>query len=296
MPSLKDIRSRIGSVKNTQQITRAMKMVSAAKLRRAQENIVSMRPYAHKILQVIADVATTQRVSHPLLESKIEVKKLLLVVITSDRGLCGGFNNTINRHLEKWLKENKSNYSKLDIIFVGRRAADYFKSRGVVPKEVMLNLAREISFSLATDVANRCMNEFVSGEYDEVRFLYNEFKSAIQQNLKEEKILPIDISNSSLTHQEGQKSKFAEDLIFEPGPEQIIEELLKNHFAIQVFRCLAESIAAEHAARMTAMENATKNAKEMIDKLTLTYNKLRQASITKELIEICSGAEAVNNA
>lgn len=296
MPSLKDIRQRITSTKNTQQITRAMKMVSAAKLRRAQDQIVNMRPYANEILSVISDIATTQRVSHPLLKRVENPKNILMVVLTSDRGLCGGFNNSANRFTEKWLRENRTKYQKIDFIFIGRKGADYFKRRGVQPLEVKLNLARENSFLLASGIAKTCVEHFLSGGYDEIRFVYNEFKSAISQQLTVETILPVDISKTTFASLDSEKKAgFSRDMIFEPGPEKMISELLLQHFAIQVFRAMSESVAAEHAARMTAMENATKNAKEMINSLTLTYNKLRQASITKELIEICSGAEAVNN-
>ena len=297
MPSLKDIRQRIVSTKNTQQITRAMKMVSAAKLRRAQEQIVNMRPYANEILGVISDIASTQRVSHPLLKQVESPKKILMVVMTSDRGLCGGFNNAVNRFTEKWINENKNKYEKVDFIFIGRKGSDYLRRRGVQALDVKLNLVRENSFALASKIAKDCIEKFESGGYDEIRFIYNEFKSAISQKLTVETILPVDLSKTSFdaVAASGKKSGFSKDLIFEPSPELMLTELLRQHFAIQVFRTLSESVAAEHAARMTAMENATKNAKEMITNLTLTYNKLRQASITKELIEICSGAEAVNN-
>lgn len=294
MPSLRDMRARIQSVKNTQQITRAMKMVSAAKLRRAQDQVVNMRPYANRIWQVISNIAITQRVEHPLLSSTGETKKILCVVVTSDRGLCGGFNNTICRFTEKFIRDNKNNYEKMDFIFIGRKGGDYFKRRGIVAKKVLLNLAREISYSMAAEIANSCMNEFATGEYDEIRFIYNEFKSAISQKLVVERLLPLDISNATLSSATEAKAPQSVDYIFEPQPEDMIEELLNQHFAIQVYRCLSESVAAEHAARMSAMENASKNAKEMIAKMTLVYNKVRQASITKELIEICSGAEAVN--
>jgi F-type H+-transporting ATPase subunit gamma len=295
MPSLKDIRSRIASVKNTQQITRAMKMVSAAKLRRAQNQIVNMRPYANAILGIISDIAATAEVNHPLLAKVENPQKILTVVLTSDRGLCGGFNNSVNRFVEKWMAQNTNKYQKVDFIFIGRRGADYLKRRGANSVETMLNLAKENSFSLASTIAKRCMNEFVSGGYDEIRFIYNKFESAISQKLTVETVLPIDISKTSFTQGEG-KAGFSHDFIFEPEPSEMLEELLSQHFAIQVFRVMSESVASEHAARMTAMENATKNAKDLINKLTLTYNNLRQASITRELIEICSGAEAVNDA
>lgn len=296
MPSLKDIRSRINSTKNTQQITRAMKMVSAAKLRRAQDQIMAMRPYSRKILSVISDIASTGRASHPLLELRENPKSILLIAITSDRGLCGGFNNSINRYTEKYVKSNKANYDRLDTIFIGKKSADYFRQRDVNILDAYTNMAREISFEYAEVLAKRCMDAYLKGGYDEVRFVYNEFESAISQKLTVETLLPVDLSNTSFRQQdELPGANFSEDLIFEPAPEEIINEMLQKHFAIQVYRCLAESVASEHAARMTAMENATSNAKDMIGKLTLTYNKLRQAAITRELIEICSGAEAINS-
>lgn len=298
MPSLKDIRSRIASVKNTQQITRAMKMVSAAKLRRAQNQITNMRPYANAILGIISDVAATAEVNHPLLAKKENPQKILMVVLTSDRGLCGGFNNGVNRFVEKWMIANKSKYQKVDFMFIGRRGADYLKRRGANSVETMLNLAKENSFLLASTIAKRCMKEFVNGDYDEIRFIYNKFESAISQKLTVETVLPIDISKTSFAAagQDGKVAGFSEDFIFEPAPEEMLEELLNQHFSVQVFRIMSESVASEHAARMTAMENSTKNAKDLITRLTLTYNNLRQASITRELIEICSGAEAVNGA
>jgi F-type H+-transporting ATPase subunit gamma len=292
MANLRDIRNRIQSVKNTQQITRAMKMVSAAKLRRAQNNIQNLRPFANHILSVIADVAATQRLEHKLLATNEAPKKVLLVVLTSDRGLAGGFNNNINRYAYKFWQDNKGKYEKMDFLFIGRKGSDFFKTRGVAGVETILNLAREVAFPLAQGVSNRLMDEFNQGGYDAVFLVYNEFKSAISQTVAHEQLLPVDISRSNLKSEAGQ-SAFAADMIFEPSPEEIIDELLKKHFAIQVYRAMCESVAAEHGARMAAMENATKNAGEMIRSMTLTYNKLRQASITTELIEITSGAEAL---
>lgn len=290
MASLQDIRSRIDSVKNTQQITRAMKMVSAAKLKKAQDRITNMRTYAQKLLSIIADIAVSHRVEHPLLSVSVDTKKTLLIVLTSDRGLCGGFNANINRFAYDYYQKNKDKYDVLDIIFIGKKAADFFKTRQVQGKRVTTNMAKEISYSYAADLAKEIKEDFSTGAYDEVQIVYNEFKSAIQQNVVCEKLLPIDLEKSEFEQSE---MSFAPDLIFEPAPEEMIESLLDKHFAMQVFRCMSESVAAEHGARMTAMENSTKNAKEMIDNLTITYNKLRQASITTELTEITSGAEAL---
>jgi F-type H+-transporting ATPase subunit gamma len=291
MASLKDIRSRIDTTKNTQQITRAMKMVSAAKLRRAQHNIVNLRPYAQTILSLIADVAATHRVQHPLLTVTVDPKKILLVVLTSDRGLCGGFNSNISKFTERYLNENKKNFEKIDFLFVGRRGADYMRRRNVVALDTMLNLAKDVSYTLAANVAERLMAAYKKGEYDEIRIIYNEFKSAISQEVVSEKLLPVDIAHAA-TLTKGTNG-FPAEMIFEPAPEKIIDQLVTKHFNVQVYRCMSESVAAEHGARMTAMENATKNAGEMINGLTLTYNKVRQANITTELIEITSGAEAL---
>lgn len=292
MANLKDIRNRIQSTKNTQQITRAMKMVSAAKLRRAQHNIQNLRPFANQILSVIADIASTQRVQHPLLETDKPVQKVLVVVLTSDRGLAGGFNNNINRFAWRYQQENRAKYQTMDFLFVGRKGSDFFRSRGITGVETILNLAREISFAMANKVAEKVMEDFTTGGYDSVLLVYNEFKSAISQEVVCDRLLPVDLSKARLAGEEG-KATFAQDLIFEPRPEVIIDDMLKKHFAVQVYRAMCESVAAEHGARMAAMENATKNAGEMIRGMTLTYNKLRQANITTELIEITSGAEAL---
>lgn len=290
MPSLKDIRLRIDSTKNTQAITKAMKLVSAAKLRRAQHNIVNLRPYAHGLKTLIADIKTTQKVDHPLLNKVESPKSVLVVIVTSDRGLCGAFNGNINKYAERWYRANSTRYSKVDIIFVGRRGADYFKRHQVRPLDTILNLSRDVSYELAAGVAERVMNAYATGEYDEVKFIYNEFKSAIAQNVVDETLLPVDVGASTLAKGTG---GFPPDMIFEPSVEATIEQLLAKHFAVQVYRAMSESVAAEHGARMTAMENATKNAGELIQSLTLTYNKVRQAAITTELIEITSGAEAL---
>ncbi len=293
MASLKDIRARIESTKNTQQITKAMKLVSAAKLRKAQNNIVNMRPYALTLRKVIADIAVTKKVSHPLMEAKDQVKSVLLVVISSDRGLCGAFNSNINKFAENYYNENKNKLEKVDFLFVGRKAHDYFTKRGIQPVDYITKLDKDISYELASKVANRVMNDYLEGHYDEVRIVYNEFKSAISQAVVCETILPIDMGLSAFSADNNQAGSFSVDMIFEPAPEKIIKELLVKHFDLQVYRTMSESVAGEHGARMSAMENATNNARDMINKLTLTYNKLRQEKITTELTEIVSGAEAL---
>lgn len=294
MASLKDIRLRIDSTKNTQQITKAMKLVSAAKLRKAQHNIMNMRPYALTLKKVIANITATQKVSHPLMAAdkndNAQGKKVLLVVLTSDRGLCGGFNSNIIKFTEKYKKENDSQQAALDFIFIGKRGLDFFSKRGIKPVESFLKLDKEISYSLAKNIAEKLIKYFLDGQYDEIRLVYNEFKSAISQKVVCETLLPIAVEHSSF---EAEGSQFAKDIIFDPSAEAIVESLLKKHFNLQVYRAMSESVASEHGARMSAMENATNNAKEMINKLTLTYNKLRQEKITTELTEIVSGAEAL---
>jgi F-type H+-transporting ATPase subunit gamma len=250
-----------------------------------------MRPYAQSLMTVIADVATTQAVTHPLLQRVENPKKVLLVAVTSDRGLCGAFNTNVSKFTERYLIENAKKYEKIDVLMIGRKGADYLRRRGTDSVDTILNLSKDISYQLAASISKRVVDLFQSGEYDEVRFIYNEFKSAIQQTVVCETLLPIDIEKSA-TLNKGTDG-FPPELIFEPSPAEIIDELVLKHFDVQVYRCLSESVAAEHGARMTSMENATKNAGEMIRNLTLTYNKARQAAITTELIEITSGAEAL---
>lgn len=287
MANLKDIRSRIQSVKNTQQITKAMKMVSAAKLRRAQDNITNCRPYAYKILDLIRDIAGTDQLSHPLLQKKENPKRILYVILTSDRGLCGGFNNNLARWAYKKSVQAKQQFEHVDLYFIGKKAAVFFKTKGLSSIGVMENLAKDISYDLANSVSEDLLNKFTEGHYDEIHMVYNEFKSAISQEVTSEMLLPLIV--------EKKETNDLTEFKFEPSAAEMVDTLLKKHFSVQVYRAMSESVAAEHAARMTAMENATKNAGEMIYKLTLTYNKVRQANITTELIEITSGAEALQS-
>lgn len=290
MANLKEIRARIESTKNTQQITRAMKLVSAAKLRKAQMQIVNMRPYAQTLLRLIGNIVKSERVTHPLITPRAEIKKVLLMVITSDRGLCGGFNTNITRFAENYIRTHRAQYDSLDLMFIGKRGADFFLRRGVNPVEIITRLDKDISYSLASRVAEKAMALYLAGDYDEIRLIYNEFKSAIAQAVVTETLLPVDLERAGVLEN---NTVFSSDMIFEPGPEVMIDQLLSKHFAVQMFRGMSESVAAEHGARMTAMENATNNAKEVMAKLTLTYNKARQEKITTELIEIVSGAEAL---
>lgn len=290
MASLKDIRMRIDSTKNMQQITKAMNLVSTAKLRKAQHNIVNMRPYAIALKKVIADITVTQKVQNPLMSKKDQVNNVLLVVLTSDRGLCGSFNSSINKFAEKYYQDHKNSYQKIDFIFIGKRGLDYFGRKSIKPIQSFLKLDKDISFEMAKNIAESLIQYFLDGSYDEIRLVYNEFKSAISQQVVCETLLPIDIQTSSF---DAVENKFSKDMIFDPSPEAIVEALLKKSFNLQMYRAMSESVASEHGARMTAMENASNNAKDMINKLTLTYNKVRQEKITTELTEIVSGAEAL---
>lgn len=290
--SLKDIRTRINSTKNTQKITGALKLVSAAKLRRAQQNIVNLRPYARGLLTLIANIAESRKINHKLLQKNDNPKSALCVVIASDRGLCGSFNSNVAKFTEPLMTEKNSPDRKTDFIFIGRRLKEYFSRRNVEPVEFITGLDRDISYLLAARVADTVIRAFEAGQYGEIQIIYNEFKSAISQNVVRERLLPIEPPRLGGSERD-RNQIFSKDIIFEPEPEKIVDQLLQKHFAIQVYRCMSESVASEHGARMTSMENSTKNAGELIKNLTITYNKLRQASITKELIEITTGAEAL---
>lgn len=287
MASAKDLRKRISSVKNTQQITRAMKMVSAAKLRRAQENIVALRPYAHEVNSVITGLAKAVGTdfNHPLLTPKSdnEHKSVLVIVVTSDRGLCGAFNGNVIKAAQRYMRTNAHKYKKFDVAFIGKKGYEFFKSRKT--GKYYQNFLTGLKFARTQEFANELIELYLTGEYDEIKFIYNEFKSAISQKVNVETLLPV------RPHEENAGSE-PSLTIYEPAPAEILDQLLPKHFAVQVHRIMLESLASEHGARMAAMENATKNAGEMIRKITLLYNKTRQAGITKELLEIIAGTEA----
>lgn len=286
MANLRDIKKRIKSVKNTQQITKAMKMVSAAKLRRAEESVKQARPYANKMLGVLSSLALRADSSaHPLLARR-EVKKIAVLVITSDRGLCGAFNSGIIKKADSFLRLNKMNYESIGLTVVGRKAADHYKRNGGLISKEHTNVLYGFGYHTAAGIAGDIINAYTNEEVDEVYLLYNEYKSALVQEVTMERLLPI-------KPLEGETEMSVVDYIYEPNKDNILEEILPKHVEIQVYRALLESIASEHGARMAAMDSATRNAKEMIGRLTLFYNRARQATITKELVEIVSGAEAL---
>ncbi len=283
MATLRDIQVRIKSVKNTQQITKAMKMVAAAKLRKAEEEITAARPYAQKMLGVIGSLASRIKpVAHPLLVNRGGSKKEL-IVITSDRGLCGGFNTSILKRAESIIKENKE--GEVTLTLIGKKGKAYFKRRGI-PVRKEYNHPGKGDYDSAAEIGEEIASSFAEEVFDEVHIIYNEFKSVILQNLVVDKLLPI-------VAVESEDETPVVDYIFEPSQDAILEELLPRHFNVQIFRALMESIASEHGARMTAMDAATNNAREMIAGLTLQYNRLRQASITTELMDIVNGVESM---
>lgn len=308
MPSLRDIRKRIRSVKNTQKITKAMKMVAASKLRRAQENVVAARPYADKLMQVVGQVASRltpdDLEKFPLARRHPDPKKVLLVVVTSDRGMAGGFNSNIIRRAERFLWEEKARYPDIRLAVVGRKGRDAFRRQGYTMQE-HVGVFEDLSFKRCNDIAQAILKEYLEGDLDACFLIYTEFKSAISQVVRVEQFLPLVPAGTSVmvagVDTRGGQVGFGEahtapsdgDYLYEPGKEGILEALLARHFTTQVFRAILESWASEQGARMAAMENATKNAGEMVGSLTLTYNRARQAYITKELMEIIGGAEAL---
>jgi F-type H+-transporting ATPase subunit gamma len=284
MPSTIDIRRRIRSVKNTQQITKAMKMVAAAKLRRAQERMMAARPYAAALRQVLASVASRVDMSkHPLLQEREQENKVLLLVVTADRGLCGAFNTNILRAAQNAVAEK--GWQEVHLLPIGRKAFDFFKRRPLPIRRQATHVYQALSLETAREIAQTLIGDFVGGEFDAVYVLYNEFKSIMAQRVTLERMLPLDRTWADMPEP-------AIEYIYEPSAEGILSDLLPKHIEFQLYRVLLESAAAEQGARMTAMESATKNASEMIDHLTLTYNRIRQAAITKEIIEIVSGAAA----
>jgi F-type H+-transporting ATPase subunit gamma len=287
MPSLKSIKKRIGSVKNTRQITKAMKMVSAAKLRRAQENVVAARPYATKLAEVLGRLAGSVSADcSPLLQMREGASKALLVVVTSDRGLCGGFNANLCKAADRFIKAHKSDYSELKIMTLGRKGYDYLKNRHGVWKN-HVNIQSNLTFQTAVLLAQEIVEGYLAEEYDVVHVVYNEFRSVMSQEITFTQLLPVTPPVSE------NEEVVPREYIYEPGQAELLAELLPKHIEVQVFKTLLESVAGEHGARMTAMDSASKNATEMIGKLTLIYNRARQAAITKELMEIISGAESV---
>jgi F-type H+-transporting ATPase subunit gamma len=287
MPSLKAVRLRIASVKSTQKITSAMKMVAAAKLRRSQDAIIAARPYAKTMAEITAEVAARANAEdHPLLARRAG-KRIALVVLTSDRGLCGGFNSNLCRAAHRY-SDDKTKSGELDEVrfeVVGRKGRDYFRRRRLNITRDLPGVAGDTALARAKELAAIITEEFLNGTIDAVWLAYNQFRSVVSQRPSIEQLLPVKPPAASGTG--------SLEFLFEPGKAEILDYLLPLYIETQLHRALLESVASEFGAKMTAMENATKNATEMINRLTLQYNRARQASITKELMEIVGGAEAL---
>jgi F-type H+-transporting ATPase subunit gamma len=287
MANLKAIRKRIVSVKNTRKITRAMKLVAAARLRKAQENILRMRPYALQTISIISSVASriAEEEVHPLLARR-EPNNVMLVVLTSDRGLAGAFNTGISKAAYKHYQELVGQGRKVTVAAVGRKGADYFRRRGVPIAHQLGHVYESLSYNKAREIGDMIIRDFTDQHMDAVYLCYNEFKSAISQKIVVERILPIELP----AEDEGRSQL---DYVYEPDQKTLLSTLLPLYVNVEIYRALLESVASEHGARMTAMDNATTNAAEMIQALTLQANRARQAAITTELMEIIGGAEAL---
>jgi F-type H+-transporting ATPase subunit gamma len=295
MANLKAIRKRISTVKNTRKITRAMKLVAAARLRKAQENIQALRPYALQTIDIISSLAARASESdsgapHPLLERR-EAKRVMLVIITSDRGLAGAFNSGISkaafRHYQQLVAEGKT----VIVAAVGRKGSDYFRRRGVKIEHSLGHVFSALSYEKAREIGEQIIAEYTEENLDAVYLCYNEFKSAITQKIVVERILPIE--PKVVAAGESAHARSLQDYLYEPDQKTLLSTLLPLYVNVEVYRALLESVASEHGARMTAMDNATNNAADMIQALTLQANRARQAAITTELMEIIGGAEAL---
>ena len=286
MANLKDIRKRISSVKSTQQITKAMQMVAASKLKKAQDSVVQARPYSIKMSDVLASLAVRVKPGkHPLLERRDE-KKIELLVITSDRGLCGGFNTNVIKAADSFMEEKGEGSEEILLSVIGRKARDHYRRRDWEFKTEELN-SGTADFSQAKSIGRTIIDRYVEGETDAVYVAFTEFKSAMTQNIVVKRLLPLEPKVLA-------EDEVPVEYLYEPSEDVLLADIIPRYIYTQVFSMLLESIASEHGSRMTAMDSATKNATEMTAKLTLLYNRARQAAITTELMEIVSGAEALN--
>ena len=290
MPSLKSIRKRIGSVKNTRKITRAMKLVAAAKLRRAQDAIIAARPYASALATVVSDLAEVAgEGAHPLFDQR-PANRVTMVAISSDRGLAGAFNSSVIRKVEQVIETELASAQEVSLRLIGKKANQHFVRRNANIASYDPAPTGATALTTARETANRVIDDFLEKRVDRVYLVYNEFKSAISQGVVVKQILPVVADAADLA---GDHAGVGSDYVYEPGKEELLARLVPLYVQIGLYRAALESIASEFGARMSAMENATNNAGEMIAKLTLQYNRARQASITKELLEVISGAESL---
>ncbi|SMO42897.1 ATP synthase F1 subunit gamma [Fodinibius sediminis] len=296
MANLRDIRNRIESIKNTRQITKAMKMVAAAKLRKAQNRIIATRPYASKMKEVVARLVGNATDKHQLLREPESTDEVLFIIIGSDRGLCGAFNNNLFKMVEKTIEQEYAEYRQaetLSLVCVGRKAIKHFGKRNYNVIAEYPDFFDEINFAKASGIMKGVIKRFNAGEFDEVKLAYNEFKSVIAQERIVESVLPIE---PSALLEDAVSDNEQKEYIYEPGIDKILEDLLPSHLNLQLWKAILESNAAEQGARMTAMDNATENANELQEDLELEYNRARQSAITTEISEIISGAQALENA
>lgn len=293
MANLKEVKGRIQSVVSTQQITKAMKMVAAAKLRRAQDRIIQMRPYSQKLSEIIQNVSSGDLDSNDnMYAEERSIEKVLIVVASSDRGLCGAFNSSIFKGVRALITEKYSdaeNSGNLEILPIGKKALEYFSKRNYNVIDTYAHLMEKLNFADVKEAAEKVMKDFVEGEYDRVEMVYNEFKNVATQIIRKEQFLPI----AQVNMDEVVESASAVDYLYEPSKDFIFQELVPKSLKIQFYKALLESNASENGARMTAMDKATENADELLKELRLTYNRTRQAAITKEILEIVGGAEAL---
>ena len=290
MPNLKEVRTRIASTQSTQQITKAMKLVSATKLRKGQQAITKMRPYADKLNSILVNLAESAQSSESLQKyfASSEVKKALVLSVSSDRGLCGGFNSNIIKTTKQLVLEKYQGEGvEVDVWFIGKKAYDVLKSTDMNADTRYMELFKELSAESAFETAQFVIDAYLNGEYDEVRMIYNEFKNAATQFVRTEKLLPVEMEKFD------ENSSLSADYIFEPSKEGILAELVPRAIKTRFYKNLLDSVASEHGARMVAMDKATENASELLDKLKLDYNKARQAAITNEILEIVGGAAAL---
>ncbi len=296
MPSLKDIKTQINSVGSTKKITSAMKMVAASKLRRSQEKAEAARPYSSRLEEMLSSLASSAASGEgiiKLLTGTANDQNYIVVPVSADRGLCGGFNSSINRETFKLVKSLESNGKKVQLMPVGKKSRDFFNrvmKDQIIESFVDLNVS-STGYESALNISNKLQELYFDGKFDKCILVFNKFKSAISQEVTQQQLIPLDISNSEKEEEKENSSNAIYD--YEPDEETILKDLLPKNVSIQIFKVLLESDAGEQGARMAAMDNATRNAGEMIDSLTLKYNRTRQAFITKELIEIISGAESI---
>ena len=293
MANLRDIRNRIGSVNNTQQITKAMKMVAAAKLRKAQEQMVQTRPYAAKIQDIVGKLVKGSDDSNKLMHADEDVSSVLMIIVGSDRGLCGGFNNNLFKEVEKEIEKRFQSFHdkiKLGLITIGKKATAHFSKRNYSITSSYPGFFDNLEYDTTSEIMTSAIHSFLVDEYDEVYIAYNEFRSVIAQNRKIEKLLPIDPRNL-----EGDETFGSIDYIYEPDSSEILDQLLPLHLNTQLWKAVLESNASEQGARMSAMDSATENAKELERELRLKYNQARQSAITTEISEIVSGAQALSD-